>query len=63
MSDDKPYLQLNLNTLYEVNSVATFGDRTSAKWVTSYHLNYSLDLTNWKQALWENKKVNARLIL
>ena len=29
----------------------TFGDSTSPKWVTTYNLNYTIDLINWR-SIW-----------
>ena len=35
---------------------ATFGDSTSPKWVTTYKLNYTVDLINWKP-VWKKKVI------
>ena len=48
VSDGKHYLQVDLGRLYFIDHVAIFGDSTSHKWVTKYHLNYTVDLVNWK---------------
>ena len=47
VSNDKHYLQVDLGRLYVIYYFITFGDRTGSKWVTSYRLNYTVDLTNW----------------
>ena len=44
----KQYLQVDLGRLYVIDHVAIFGDSTSAKWVTTYNLNYTTDLVNWE---------------
>ena len=48
VSDEKHYLQVDLRRLHRVYSVMTYGDSTSPKWVTTYNLNYTYDLVNWK---------------
>ena len=39
------YLQVDLGRLYVIDHVAIFGD--SAKWVTTYNMNYTADLMNY----------------
>ena len=60
--DDKPYLQVDLGRLYEIEYVATLGDNTSGKWVSSYRLNYSndSDLVQWNKASTEDNEVSFR---
>ena len=48
VSDDKHYLQVDLGRLYIIDHVAIFGDSKSSKWVTTYNLNYTVDLVNWE---------------
>ncbi|XP_028402627.1 uncharacterized protein LOC114525465 [Dendronephthya gigantea] len=57
VSDGKHYLQVNLGRLYVLYNVTTFGDSTSAKWVKSYNINYTVDSTNWKQVQTGNHKI------
>jgi hypothetical protein len=47
-ADGKHYLQLDFGKLYIFYYVAIFGDSTSSKWVVTYHLNYTVDLMNWR---------------
>ena len=47
VSADKHYLQVDLERLYVIYNFVTFGDSTSPKWVTTYNLNYTVDLINW----------------
>ncbi|CAB3988021.1 Receptor-type tyrosine- phosphatase F, partial [Paramuricea clavata] len=54
ISDGKHYLQVDLGRLYVIYRFATFGDRTSSKWVTTYKLNYTVDLINWN-SVWKKK--------
>ncbi|CAB3988022.1 Receptor-type tyrosine- phosphatase F, partial [Paramuricea clavata] len=53
-ADGKHYLQVDLGRLYVIYRFATFGDSTSPKWVTTYKLNYTVDLINWKP-VWKKK--------
>ena len=48
VSDGKNYLQVDLGRLFFIDHVATFGNSTSLKYVTTYNLNYTVDLMNWK---------------
>ncbi|XP_028402632.1 uncharacterized protein LOC114525467 [Dendronephthya gigantea] len=57
VSDGKHYLQVDLGRLYVILIVAIFGDSTSAKWVTTFYLNYTVDSNNWKQVETGNHKV------
>ncbi|XP_028402297.1 uncharacterized protein LOC114525264 [Dendronephthya gigantea] len=57
VANGKHYLQVDLGRSYVVYYVATFGDRTNSKWVTSYHLNYSVDMIQWKQASNQTEKI------
>ena len=59
VSNEKHYLQVDLGRLYVIYNFVTFGDSTSLKWVTSFNLNYTVDLINWKP-VWED---NVRIIL
>jgi hypothetical protein len=56
VSDGKHYLQVDLGRLYVIYNFATFGDSTSPKWVTTYNLNYTVDLINWK-SVWNQSVV------
>ncbi|XP_028416861.1 uncharacterized protein LOC114541076 [Dendronephthya gigantea] len=49
VSDSKHYLQVDLGRLYVLYVIATFGDSTGSKWVTSFNLNYTVDLVNWRR--------------
>ncbi|XP_028402625.1 receptor-type tyrosine-protein phosphatase F-like isoform X2 [Dendronephthya gigantea] len=49
VSDDKHYLQVDLGRLYVFYAIATFGDSTGSKWVTSFNLNHTIDLVNWRR--------------
>jgi hypothetical protein len=53
VADGKHYLQVDLGRLYVIYNFVTFGDSSSAKWVTTYNLNYSVDLMNWK-SVWNH---------
>ena len=53
VSNDKHYLQVDLGRLYVIKNFVTFGDTTGSRWVTSYSLNYTVDLINWRP-VWEN---------
>ena len=60
VTDGEHYLQVDLGRSYLVYNVATFGDSSNSKWVTSYYLNYSVDMVQWKQALTITKKVSPK---
>ena len=49
VSDDKHYLQLDIGRLYEIHYLVTYGDSTSPKWVSTYNVSYTIELTmvNW----------------
>jgi hypothetical protein len=57
VSDDNHYLQVDLEGLYEISYLATYGDSTNPKWVATYNLNYTTDLAmvNWKTETWVGK--------
>jgi hypothetical protein len=48
VSDAKHYLQVDLGRLYDLDFFVTYGDSSSQKWVTTYNLEYTVDLLNWK---------------
>ena len=48
VADGKHYLQVDFGRLYVIYYFVTFGETTSPKWVTTYNLNYTVDLINWK---------------
>ena len=47
--DGSHYLQVDLGRVYVINSVTTFGDSSSANWVTSYKLTYTSDGIKWTE--------------
>jgi hypothetical protein len=49
VSDDTHYLQVDLGRLYGIYYLVTYGDSTSPKWVATYNVSYTIDLTmvNW----------------
>ncbi|XP_028402403.1 uncharacterized protein LOC114525343 [Dendronephthya gigantea] len=49
VSDGKHYLQVDLGRLYVLYAIATFSDTTGSKWLTSFNLNYTVDLVNWRR--------------
>ena len=51
------YLEVDLRSRFVITNVATFGDSTTGKWVTSYYLNYTDDMIQWKQASTDNKEI------
>jgi hypothetical protein len=56
VADGKHYLQVDLGRLYVIYNFVTFGDSSSSKWVTTYNLNYTVDLMNWK-SVWNHAVV------
>ena len=56
-SGHKHYLEVDLRGRFVITNVATFGDSTTGKWVTSYYLNYTVDMMHWKQASTDKQKV------
>ncbi|XP_028402111.1 uncharacterized protein LOC114525101 [Dendronephthya gigantea] len=48
VANDKHYLQVDLDTLYWLFHLITYGDSTSPKWVATYNFNYTLDLVIWR---------------
>ena len=49
----KHYLQVDFGRVYVIYNFVTFGDTTSPKWVTTYNLNYTDALMNWK-SVWNH---------
>jgi hypothetical protein len=49
VSDDTHHLQVDLGRLYYVYEFVTYGDSTSPKWVATYNVSYTIELTmvNW----------------
>jgi hypothetical protein len=47
------YFQVDLGRVYVIYNFVTFGDTTSPKWVTTYNLNYTDALMNWK-SVWNH---------
>ena len=58
--DEKNYLQVDLGTLYRLDSLVTYGDSTSRKWVVTYKLQYTIDLRNWNTFSEVRKKHDFR---
>jgi hypothetical protein len=54
VSDRNHYLQVDLGSLYYLRYFVTYGDSTSAKWVATYNLNYTIDLVKWKTRVRKN---------
>ena len=46
-SDTKPYLQIDLQTLYIICAVSTQGNSQADHWVKNYTLQFSNDGTTW----------------
>ena len=46
-SDTKPYLQIDLQTLYTICAVSTQGNSQGDHWVKNYKLQLSIDGENW----------------
>ena len=61
-ADGKHYLQVDLGRLYVIYYFVTFGDSTSPKWVTTYNVNYTVDLINWK-SIWNQPVIAMYIIL
>jgi hypothetical protein len=55
VADGKHYLEVDLGRLYVIYRFRTFGASSCFKWVTTYKLNYTVDLINWKPVV--KKKV------
>ena len=62
VSDGKHYLEVDLGRLYVIDHVAIFGDSTSKKWVTTYNLNYTVDLMNWTSVWNQPARIFLKLI-
>ena len=41
LSDQDPWLQVNLKKLYDVSGMATQGDPANSDWVVTYKIRYS----------------------
>ena len=46
-SDQKPYLQFDLDDLYIICAVSTQGNSKGDQWVKSYQIGYSSDSEDW----------------
>jgi len=55
--NNEQYIQVDLGRSRTVSRVATQGHPSSAFWVTSYRLAYSVDGIFWKNALDESKSM------
>jgi hypothetical protein len=48
LSADGHYLQVDFGTYYIIETMLTYGDSNSSRWVATFDLNVTDDLVHWK---------------